>query len=89
MCFFHSAGGMDWKHKKDWGTAAPIQQWQGITLNGEANIEEIHLESNHISGTAFLNLKRIFLMIFHFVSNRKPNQRNVHLWKFEVNEYVK
>ena len=48
---YHSTGGPGWKRKWNWcNKEVPVGQWEGVTVNGEGRVVELHLLENNLTG---------------------------------------
>jgi len=49
-------GGEQWKDKRGWMSAAPLSEWQGVTINSSGRVTEIALIENNLCGIISLSI---------------------------------
>ena len=65
VVFYNTLDGPNWVN--DWDFSLPMDEWNGILLNGDGCVESINLNSNNLSGVLpeeiglFSTLKRLSL----------------------------
>ena len=48
--FYDATGGEDWTDSTNWKTAAPLDEWHGVTTDGAGRVTGLDLRSNGLSG---------------------------------------
>ena len=56
---YDALGGGGWANSENWGTDAPLDEWYGVTTDGEGHITELDLSDNGLSGAIPPELARI------------------------------
>ncbi|CAM9446096.1 unnamed protein product [Ectocarpus sp. 4 AP-2014] len=51
VAFFRLTDGANWKKSDNWGTAAELTTWFGVTVNRHGRVVELALEANGLRGT--------------------------------------
>ena len=47
---YNSTNGKDWSNNDNWLSDAPLDQWYGVTTDGEGSVTELDLRDNNLSG---------------------------------------
>ena len=50
VALFQANEGQNWFYKKNWLTAAPLDEWYGVTIDGDGRIIELDLMENGLRG---------------------------------------
>ncbi len=50
VALYDATGGSGWSNNDNWNTAAPIDQWHGVTVDGEGRVTSLKLKKNGLSG---------------------------------------
>ena len=50
MKLYEAMGGESWTESGNWGTDAPLENWQGIAVDSAGRVTEIDLNRNNLSG---------------------------------------
>ena len=56
---YDALGGGGWANSENWGTDAPLDEWYGVTTDGEGHITELDLSDNGLSGAIPPELARL------------------------------
>ena len=48
--FYDATGGENWTDSTNWKTAAPLDEWHGVTTDGAGRVTSLDLRSNGLSG---------------------------------------
>jgi hypothetical protein len=56
MELFHATNGAKWLVKSNWGSARPISEWKGVTVNKTGSIVKLALPSNNLQGSIPVSL---------------------------------
>jgi len=48
-------GGEQWKRKRGWMSAAPLSEWEGVTINSSGSVTQLDIEDNNLCGTTLLS----------------------------------
>ena len=51
IALYNSAGGENWTTSTNWGTAAPISSWFGVTADSNDHVTRLELIRNNLVGT--------------------------------------
>ena len=51
MSLYRSTGTTRWWNRTNWGSAAPISTWYGVTTNSDGRVTELNLRGNNLVGT--------------------------------------
>ena len=51
MSLYRSTGTTRWWNRTNWGSAAPINTWYGVTTNSDGRVTELNLRGNNLVGT--------------------------------------
>jgi len=43
-------GGEHWRRKRDWMSAAPLSEWQGVNINSSGRVTNLNLTNNNLCG---------------------------------------
>ena len=47
---YNATGGANWSNRANWLTDAPLDQWYGVTVDGNGRVIELDLDDNQLSG---------------------------------------
>ena len=50
IALYHAAGGPNWANSTNWLSAAPLNQWYGVTTDAGGRVTELNLHNNQLSG---------------------------------------
>ena len=50
MALYNSAGGTGWTRSDNWGTDAPLNDWFGVTADGQGQVTRLILSDNNLAG---------------------------------------
>ena len=50
MVLFESCGGVGWTKKLHWGSAEPLSSWEGVSVDVEGRVTDLHLLSRGLTG---------------------------------------
>ena len=50
MALYNSAGGPGWANRNNWDTAAPLNDWHGVTADEHDRVTRLSLASNNLTG---------------------------------------
>ncbi len=50
MQLFHATGGSSWENGAGWGTACPLGEWYGVTVDNEGRVVKLDLHDNNLEG---------------------------------------
>ena len=56
---YDALGGGGWANSENWGTDAPLDEWYGVTTDGEGHITELDLSGNGLIGSIPPDLARL------------------------------
>ena len=48
MDLYEATDGMNWRKAKNWGTKAPLGDWQGVTVDAKGDVIELDLGYNNL-----------------------------------------
>ena len=48
--FYHATGGTNWRNSRNWVSAAPLNQWHGVTTDPDGRVTELSLTDNRLNG---------------------------------------
>lgn len=51
FALFTSTNGQGWNDRTNWNSDAPLDEWHGITVNGDGRITELNLADNNLIGS--------------------------------------
>ena len=49
--FYHATGGASWSNNANWLSDKPLNQWHGVTVNGQGRVTAIVLDGNNLTGS--------------------------------------
>ena len=49
--FYNATGGANWSNKDGWLSNRPLNQWHGVTVNGQGQVTHLQLRINNLSGS--------------------------------------
>ena len=49
--FYNATGGGSWTNNSNWLSAKPLNQWHGVTANGQGQVTHLALRNNGLSGS--------------------------------------
>ena len=66
VAFYNATNGVNWTHRDNWLTNAPLGTWYGVTTDGAGRVTRLSLGSNRLSGSipdlsALASLQRLYL----------------------------
>ena len=67
MALYHATDGKNWKNSRNWGTAAPLDDWYGVTIDGAGRVTRLGLTGNNLTGSIppelgdLANLEKLWL----------------------------
>ena len=47
---YHATNGDNWRNNTNWLTDAPLEDWDGVTTNGDGRVTELDFQENNLSG---------------------------------------
>jgi len=50
MVIFESCGGDGWTKKLNWGSAEPLSEWEGVSVDVEGRVNVLHVTENRLRG---------------------------------------
>jgi len=57
-------GGEQWKRKRGWMSAAPLSEWEGVTINSSGRVTRLYLYENNLCGTfSLMQLLHLMMII--------------------------
>ncbi len=66
--FYNATNGAGWTRSDNWGTAAPLDQWHGVTVDGNGRVIELRLHGNQLRGPIPAELSEL------------PHLKSLYLW---------
>ena len=63
--FYNATGGASWTNNANWLSDQPLNQWHGVTVNGQGQVTHLSLRDNNLSGSlpaALGNLEALQVM---------------------------
>ena len=51
IALYNSLGGSGWTNKVNWCSDKPVEEWYGVTVNGEGFVTGVSFENNNLLGT--------------------------------------
>ena len=51
IALYNAADGGNWSGRRNWLTAAPVSDWQGVATNDQGQVTDLDLEDNNLKGT--------------------------------------
>ena len=58
MDLYEATDGMNWRKAKNWGTKAPLGDWQGVTVDAKGDVIELDLGYNNLRGGEWVKDKQ-------------------------------
>ena len=49
--FYQATGGASWTNNGNWLSDQPLNQWHGVTVNGQGQVTQLVLDGNNLSGS--------------------------------------
>jgi hypothetical protein len=56
-------GGEQWKGKTGWMSAAPLSEWQGVTINSSGSLTKLNLMTKNLCGIISLKQLMHYMML--------------------------
>lgn len=50
MALYNATGGSAWKRKLRWGSSAPLEKWEGVTVDDDGRVTRLYLAGNNLKG---------------------------------------
>lgn len=50
VAIYNATGGENWKHKTNWNSDKPLDDWYGVATDSEGRVTELRLSSNQLRG---------------------------------------
>lgn len=50
MQLFRATSGSSWENSAGWGTARPLGEWYGVTVDDEGRVVKLDLQDNNLDG---------------------------------------
>jgi hypothetical protein len=63
QALYVATGGEDWKSESDWMSAAPLNEWEGVTINFSGRVSGLNLRDNSLRGIISLTQLHLTTMI--------------------------
>ena len=52
--FYEATGGSRWRNSRGWMSAAPLNEWEGVTVDASGRVTKLLLEAINLSGITIL-----------------------------------
>ena len=59
FALFNRTNGSEWTDRSNWNSDAPIEEWYGVTTNGQGHVTELNLSNNNLRGILPPELARL------------------------------
>ena len=63
QALYEVTGGEQWRRKRGFMSAAPLNQWEGVTINSSGRVTRLNLSDNNLCGIISLMLLQPVMMI--------------------------
>ena len=68
---YDATGGPSWTNSRNWKTAAPLDQWYGVSTDVGGRVIELNLDNNGLSGTIPAGLGKLTNLLTLYVSRNR------------------
>ena len=84
--FYKATDGPNWKYNENWGTNKPLNEWYGITTNGQGLVTQLQLSENNLKGSIpesigkLEHLKRLNVYKNNLTGNIPESLMQLNVW---------